>query len=66
MIGGFGTQFATLEDALEALIGAVQPIDKNGNGYVCAGTPRGPKAVLRDPEYASYFFGVIDDEHVKQ
>jgi hypothetical protein len=33
---------------------------------VCAGTPRGTKAVLRDPEYASYFFGVIDDKHVKQ
>ena len=66
MIGGwFGTQFATLEDAVEALVDAVRPIDKNGNGFVCAGTPRGTKAVLRDPEYASYFFGVIDDKHVK-
>ena len=63
--GWFGTEFADLDAAVEALVGAVEPFDKNGNGYVCAGTVRGTKAVLRDPEYASYFFGVIDDKHVK-
>jgi hypothetical protein len=61
----FGTEFDSLEDAVEVLVDAVRPLDKNGNGYVCASRATGTKAALGDPNFAYYFFGVIDDKHVK-
>lgn len=60
----FGTTFASLDDAVQALVDAVRPLDKNGNEYVCASSVRGTRAFLGDPNYAYYFFGVTDDKHV--
>lgn len=60
-----GTDFATLEDAVEAIVDAVRPLDKNGNGFVCAGTSTGTHGFLPDPSLNSVFFKVIDDKHVK-
>ena len=61
----FGTTFASLDEAVAALVDAVRPLDKNGNEYVCASSVRGTRAVLGDPNWAFYYFGVIDDKHVK-
>lgn len=60
----FGTDFATLADAIAAIVDAVRVLDKNGNGYVCAGTATGTHGFLPDPSYNSFFFKVIDDKHV--
>ena len=60
----FGTTFATLDDAIAAVVAAVSPLDRNGNGYVCASSIRGTRAVLGDPNYAYYYFSVQDDKHV--
>jgi len=60
----FGIEFGTLEEAIEAVVAGVRPLDKNGNGYVCASTLRGTRAFIGDPDFAYYFFGVIDDKHV--
>jgi hypothetical protein len=61
----FGTDFATLADAVTALVDAIRPLDKNGNNFVCASTVRGTKGFLPDPSFTSFFFSVIDDKHVK-
>jgi hypothetical protein len=63
--GIVGTTFASLEEAVAALVDAVRPLDENGNDYVCASAIRGTKAVIGDPDYAHYYFAVIDDKHVK-
>ena len=60
----FGTDFATLADAISAIVDAVRPLDKNANGFVCAGTSTGTHEFLPDPSYTSFFFKVIDDKHV--
>ena len=60
----FGTTFATLDDAVEALVDAVRSLDRNGNDYVCASSLRGRRAFLGDPNYAEYYFGTQDDKHV--
>lgn len=65
MEGWFGTTFASLDDAVEALVAAVVPLDRNGNGFVCASAPRGTRTVVGDPNYGFYYFSVIDDKHVK-
>lgn len=62
----FGESFATLEDAVEALVAAVVDLDKNGNGYVCPSAVRGTIAnVPLDEGWQNYFFAVHDDKHVK-
>ena len=61
----FGVDFATLDDAVTALVDAVRVVDMNGNDFVCASTTRGTHANLPDPSYTNFFFGVIDDKHVK-
>jgi hypothetical protein len=63
--GFFGTPFNSLDDAIDALVAAVRPLDTNGNGFVCAWSLRGTRAYLGDPSYADYFFQVRDDKHVK-
>jgi hypothetical protein len=60
----FGTTFVDLDAAVEALVDAVRTLDKNGNSYVCATSVRGTRAFVGDPNYAYYFFSVIDDKHV--
>lgn len=59
----FGTDFADLDEAVAAMIAAVEPVDKNGNGYVCASALRGTRAVLGDPDFAYYYFAATDDKH---
>jgi ABC-type sugar transport system substrate-binding protein len=61
----FGTTFATLDDAVAAVVDAVRPLDKNGNGFVCASSSRGTMPHVADPNANYYYFGVIDDKHVK-
>jgi hypothetical protein len=51
-------------DAIAALVTAVEPYDKNGNGWVCASSATGTRAVLGDPLWPFYYFGVIDDKRV--
>jgi hypothetical protein len=64
--GWFGTSLTDISDAVEVLVDAVRPVDKNGNGYVCATrATSGTRAFLDDPDYQYYVFGVIDDKHVK-
>lgn len=60
----FGTDFADLDEAVAAVVAAVGPVDKNGNGFVCASAVRGTRAFIGDPDYANYFFAVTDDKHV--
>ena len=59
--GFFGTSFAGLADAIDALVAVVEPLDVNGNGYVCAFSLRGRRAYLQDPLYTHYTFGITDD-----
>ena len=59
----FGVEFAGLQEAVEAIVDAVRPLDRNGNDRVCASSLRGTRAVLGDPNYAYYYFGVTDDRH---
>jgi hypothetical protein len=59
-----GMDFDTLEDAVEAIVDAVRPLDKNGNNVVCASTSTGTHGFLPDPSFNSFFFKVIDDKHV--
>jgi hypothetical protein len=61
----FGVDFATLDDAVEAIVDAVRALDKNGNNFVCASTIRGTRAALPDPSYTNFFFNTTDDKHVK-
>ena len=60
--GFFGTTFSDLDEAVQALVDAVKPLDKNGNNYVCANSLRGTRAYLDDPNFVFYFFSVIDDK----
>jgi hypothetical protein len=63
----FGTTFATLDDAVDAVIENVRLSDKNGNGYVCASSSRGTHQwfvnLFGDPNWAEYVFSVQDDKH---
>lgn len=60
--GWFGTAFTTELQAVETLVDAVRPFDKNANNYVCAFSLRGTRAYIGDPNYALYTFGVKDDK----
>ncbi len=60
----FGTPFPSLNAAVDALVDAVRALDKNGNEYVCASSLRGTREFLGDPNWALFFFGVLDDKHV--
>ena len=64
MEGWFGTTFASLNDAIETLVGAVRSIDRNGDGYVCASRIRGTRAHFDDPTIAFTLFSVIDNKRV--
>ena len=57
-----GQTFPSLEQAIETLVDAVRPFDKNGNNYVCASTVRGTRAFIGDPLYALVYFRVVDDK----
>ena len=59
----FGTDFATLADAITAIVDAVRFLDKNGNNFVCAGTSTGTHVFLPDPSFNNFFFKAIDDKH---
>ena len=58
----FGQTFSSLEQAIETVVAAVRPFDKNGNNYVCASTVRGTRAFLNDPLYTLIYFRVVDDK----
>jgi len=58
----FGQAFSSLEQAIETVVDAVRPFDKNGNNYVCASTVRGTRAFIGDPLYALVYFRVVDDK----
>ena len=60
--GFYGRSFNTLDDAIEFLIGTVEPWDANANGYVCAYEVRGTRAWLG--EVRAFLFGIADDKHV--
>lgn len=60
-----GTDFATLDDAVRAIVDAIRVVDKNGNNFVCASSVRGTLGFLPDPSFTNFLFSVIDDKHVK-
>lgn len=57
----FGADFSDLDEALDALVGAVVPLDLNANGVICAYETRGTRANYRVPNVSDVIFGVIDD-----
>ena len=57
-----GQAFPSLEQAIETLVDAVRPFDKNGNNYICASSVRGTRAFIGDPLYALVYFRVVDDK----
>lgn len=62
----FGVEFGSLAEAVDVLVGAVESLDKNGNGYVCPSRIRGTIGnVTLDEGWQNYFFSVHDDQHVK-
>lgn len=61
----FGTEFDSLEDAVAAVIAGVTPLDRNGNGFVCAVRGRGTRTALGDPLWSYYYFAATDDRGVK-
>ena len=58
----FGQTFSSLDEVIALLVDAVRPFDKNGNNYVCASSVRGTRTVVGDPNYAFYYFRVVDDK----
>jgi hypothetical protein len=61
--GELNREFATLDEAIAALVAQVVPLDGNTNGFVCAYQLRGTKTGFGDPNYTDYFFRVLDDTH---
>lgn len=59
----FGQTFATLDEAIAHLVGAVMPLDENGNGYVCAYETRGTRANYGLIGVSHYIFATTDDDH---
>jgi hypothetical protein len=57
-----GQSFATLDDAIAYLVGVVSPLDTNLNNYVCAYELRGTRTSFGDPNFAYYYFTVLDDQ----
>lgn len=58
----FGQNFTAIEDAAAFLVSLVTPYDVNGNGYVCAFSTRGTRAVYGAPDVALYLFLAKDDQ----
>ena len=61
MEGWFGMSFASLDAAVEFLVGAVGAIDRNGDGVVCASALRGTRAHFGDPNITLVSFNVTDN-----
>lgn len=60
----FGIAFPDLQTAVDYLVAQVEPLDSNGNGFVCAYRGRGVVAATGDPFFWEYHFRVKDDKHV--
>ena len=52
--------FNTLPEAVAYLVDQVRPLDKNGNGFVCAYRLPGTRTGWGDPNFAHYRFGVSE------
>jgi hypothetical protein len=61
MEGWFGMSFASLDEAVQFLVGAVASVDRNGDGVVCASALRGTRAHFGDPNITLVSFNVTDN-----